>query len=44
MELRGEAMGLELITEIFGEAFLGMIAGGAAIAMFTVLLQYAAVF
>ncbi len=37
-------MGLELITEIFGEAFLGMIAGGAAIAMFTVLFHYASTF
>ncbi len=37
-------MGLELITEIFGEAFLGMIAGGAAIAMFAMLLHYASTF
>ena len=44
MELRGEAMGLELITEIFADPFLGMIAGGGAIAMFTMLVQYAAVF
>lgn len=37
-------MGLEIITDTFGEALLGILAGGAVIALFLGLVNYVTAF